>query len=461
MLLKVFIATCLAIALSGLGAVSAEAQVTQKSPTDKTRKTGMETAPVLIKNANLSCSLADAYTIGQGNVPGPDGKSVKTNLIEVNCKSGEGYLLMENMASKAITVVNCTQAASQYDADKKVSRCLLPANGAHHVWLKPIMAKYDTACDVEKARWLGQLTADQLDRYEIGCKGAPGALVDIPYGTSTKPITFINCLTVVGKGSECKFTTPEMAVQSLTKTVKVAQPSCVLSKARWLGRSNKDGEDFYEIGCSNEAGFIAITDLNLTFKQKYGCDRAGTLGPCQFTSIQAVAASDNQDYTNKLKAQGIACTVSAFFIHGVETRTNRELIEFSCPEQKWGLGAFIPQTGSTSKFESMDCYSMYARKRDCTLIARDLLDKNMDKAIKTEKSACDVRATRYISNVQGGGVITEIACTSKRGYVGELAKTRAGFTALVPCHIAKQRGIYTCEIPGNGTYVPTPGAPND
>ncbi|UDF02656.1 hypothetical protein [Asticcacaulis sp. AND118] len=450
----------LAVTALALGCSAASAAEPAKL-NDKQRAKGVADAPALIQTAGVPCDPADAYSVGESSQKSADGKTVKLQVVEVACKAGGGYLLSKNTATNTVNAFNCTQAFSQNAADPKQVKCALPANEKHFVWLTPIVKSYDAGCTVSNARWLGAVTEHKFDRYEIACEGRPGVVVDVPFAGSDTKLAFSNCLIAKGN-SACQFTTAEQAVQSLQDPVKQGQLPCTVEKARWLGRSTADNADFYEVGCAGKPGFILQTDTALKYKANFGCDRAGTLGPCQFTDAASLTAGARDAYTQKLKTAGITCTIGDFNVVGVETATKRELVEFKCPEQKFGLAAFIPTEGSTAKFEAMDCFTMISRRKECGFVTKATLDQHLDTLIKGAKKDCDIQQINYLGRGDDDAALVEIACTNKRGYVGAVMKARTGFEEVVSCNIAKSRKYpIQCEIPGNGTYVPPAGGSND
>ncbi|MDC7693588.1 hypothetical protein PQU94_04750 [Asticcacaulis sp. DXS10W] len=455
-----FRGAALAVAALALGCSAASAAEAVKL-NDKQRAKGIAEAPALLMTAGVPCEPADAYYVGESTQKGADGKTVKFQVTEVACKAGIGYILNKNTVTNAVEKFNCTQAFSQNAANNKQIKCNLPANEKHYTWLTPLVQQYDAACTVSNARWMGTVTEQKFDRYEAACEGRAGVVLDVPYADSATKLTFSNCLAVKGN-SACQYTTQEQAVQSLQAPAKQAQAACTVEKARWIGRVTSDGHDFFEIGCAGRPGFILQTTTALKYVANFGCDKAGTLGPCQYTDAASLSAEARAEYSQKLKAAGITCTVTEYNLIGTETATKRDLVEFKCPEQKLGLAAFIPNTGSTAKFEAMDCFTMISRRKECGFVPRATLDQHLNTLIKAAKKDCEIQEVTYLGRGDDDTALVEIACTNKRGYVGAVAKARTGFEEVVSCSIAKSRKYpIQCEIPGNGTYVPPAGGSND
>ncbi|MFT4091740.1 MAG: hypothetical protein QM645_13480 [Asticcacaulis sp.] len=449
--LKPLALTLLMVAGSGLTAVNAQ----QAQPNDKNRERGQKEAPALIAATGATCDVSDTFFVGESKGKNAEGKNTKTLVYEVACNGGPGYILSQSESiSEALT---CTQAHGQNAADPSRIKCVLPGNQPHHAWLNTLIQTKTPDCTVADARWLGSVPDQKFDRYEYSCTDKAGAIVDVPQAGSSYPLTLTACLLTVGTSSACTLNSAEQVALSLSAQAKQASATCQVNNARWLGRIAADNTDYYEIGCANEPGFLVATDMTGAFKSTVGCDRAGTLGPCQYTDSAALEQVAKDGFTATLKAAGQTCTVTDFNVYGTQTNTNRDLIEFKCAEQTYGLMGFIPNQGSTSQADVFDCYTAAGRNRACEYVAADVLVKNIDALTKAENKDCDVQEVRYAGIADEGAVIVEIACTNKRGYIADLLKSRKAFGAIVSCNIAKSRGYETCSIPGNGTYVSAVG----
>jgi len=451
--LKPLALTMLMLAGSGMAAHAQQ----QAQPTDKSRERGQKDVPALLAVTGATCDIADTFFIGESKNKTADGKTTKTLVYEVACNGASGLILSQAEGSPTVDLMSCTQAFAQNAADPSRIKCVLPGNQPHYAWLTTAVQTRAPDCTVADARWLGSVPDQKFDRYEYSCTDRAGAIIDIPQTGSSYPLTVTPCLLTAATSSACTMNAQEQIVQTLASQAKQASASCTLNNARWLGRIASEGTDYYEIGCANEPGFLIATDLSGTYKSMVGCDRAGTLGPCQFTDSAALEQAARTQLSDKLKAAGRPCTVGEYNVLGTQTNTNRDLIEFQCPEQAFGVMAFIPNQDSTSEADVFDCYTAAGRNRACTLTTEETLIKNIDALAKAEKKDCDVKQVRYAGIADDDAVILEIACTNKRGYIADLLKSRKAFGAIVSCNIAKSRGYETCTIPGNGTYVSTIG----
>ncbi|MDC7674562.1 hypothetical protein [Asticcacaulis machinosus] len=421
--------------------------------TDKTRAKGMADAPAILSASGAPCQIADAHHVGESNVTTADGKKSKVMVYEVACQTGPGYILAKNPDNTA-TAFNCTQAASQNALDPKATKCVLPGNAKHYAWLQSSVQTLGSPCVVNNARWIGSSDEAKLDRYELGCESGVGGVLDLARTGSTAKTSFDNCLVMEQRKVTCQFTTREQALAVIKPLAEKASASCQVNNSRLIGRVVADNEDYYEFGCANEPGFLVRAKSSGEYVAKISCANAGTLGPCQYTDAASLTASQNATYTKVLAAAGKPCTVESYNVIGTQTQTNRDFVEFKCPEQVYGLMGFIPNEGSTAKIDIFDCYAGVARKRECSLTPATVLTAHLDKLAKADKKDCDVKEVRYAGVTDSDGILVELACTNKRGYVAALSKTRTSYEDIVACNIAKNRpGYETCKIPGNGTYV--------
>ncbi|MEI9905778.1 MAG: hypothetical protein WDN06_19010 [Asticcacaulis sp.] len=269
-----------------------------------------------------------------------------------------------------------------------------------------------------------------------------------------------------GTSSACTLNTHDQVVASLKPVAAKADADCQVSDARFVGITTKDPAGyFYEFGCSNKPGFIALTDTNNVFDRQIACANAANIGGCKFTDTTAAVNDAAGQYTQTLKAAGYPCTVTAFDLKGNEPRTQRDYLEFKCVEQPFGILGMIPQPGSQSTIRINDCFYDALRTAGdnpqepfCTYVTLDDLKKQWDKLIKIAHpdKGCDVTDVRYIgeSDTVDQGVVAELACANKRGYIATISTDRQSLVAATPCNLAKAHNDdIQCTIPGNGTYI--------
>jgi len=118
----------------------------------------------------------------------------------------------------------------------------------------------------------------------------------------------------------------------------------------------------------------------------------------------------------------------------------------------------VPQQGSTAGTRVTDCFIDQVGHKGCTFVTTDQLKAQWDVLIKAAEPTknCDVADVRYIGESQGveNGVIAELACKNKRGYIVVVNGNRTKLEQQTPCRIAKEhKDEQQCTIPGNGTYA--------
>jgi hypothetical protein len=184
---------------------------------------------------------------------------------------------------------------------------------------------------------------------------------------------------------------------------------------------------------------------------------AGLAGGCTLTDMGVAANGQKGYYTQTLKAAGIDCNVTDYNLIGQQESSKRDYVEFKCPEKKWGLIGFVPQPGSTAGVRVNDCFVDQLSRKSCTYVTPDMLKAQWDALIKAAEptKGCDVAQVRYIgeSGNVPDGVIAELACKNKRGYIATVNADRSKLEIQTPCRIAKAHNDpEQCKIEGNGTY---------
>lgn len=441
--------------LSAQTALAADAAPPKIDP--KVQAQAMTDAPSLISAAHVQCDPSDAYIQGQADQQ-KDGKKVKLSIYEIACKAGPGFIAVAASPTEVTQTINCLLAESANKKQGTGAVCILPENQPSYKWLTPVVKTYLPQCDVNNARYIGSSNETKIDRYEVGCANGLGGLVDYPQMGSTASVSFLNCVVVEGSASACQFTSQDAINASLKPLAAKADAQCQVNNVRFVGAAKDSNGLFYEFGCSNKPGFIVMTDGHNAFQREVSCAEAAGLGGCKFTDTTAAVADAKSGYTSQLKAAGYTCTVQDFNILGSQPDTKRDFIEFKCPEKPWGLIGFVPQTGSKGSIDLHDCFLAQTTRHQCSLITEAQLNAQMDKLIKAAEPGknCDVSQVRYIGELESeaNGIMVEVACVNKRGYLVGLSPDRTKLEDPTPCKLAKAHGLQQeCTIPGNGTYT--------
>ncbi len=420
----------------------------------------MADAPAMIAAAKIACEPVNAYPRGPHDYEKPDKTKVKANIYEIACKTGPGFIIIAASPTEVYSPFTCTAAWRARQKEANNIGCELPENKPHYKWLAPVIQPYLPGCEISDVRIVGSSTsAPYFDRYEVGCGSKVGGIIDYPQLASDAPVGFRSCIGQEGTNTTCTLSTREQIVDSLKPLAATADSKCQVSDVRFVGVTTDGAGIYYEYGCSNQPGFIVrAKTADNSFDRLVSCSAAASLGGCKLTKAEDVAAGATGDYTSVLKKAGYTCTVADFNVIGTQESSKRDYVEFKCPEQAWGLIGFVPQAGSTAGVSVTDCFLVKTRNRTCSITTDDMLKAQLDKLIKLAepKKGCDIKEVKYLGESSGveGGLIAEIACVNKRGYIIVVEKDRNSISIATPCHIAKaHRDPQQCTIAGNGTYL--------
>ncbi len=426
----------------------------------KMQMQGMTDAPALITSAGVTCDPANAYLFaGDTTYTDDAGKQTKAKLYEIACKAGPGFLIVKTPDGVAHNPFTCMVAINAQKTKPGTPTCVLPENAPTYKWLQPIAEKYIPGCQVSDAKYVGSTKTDPLvDRYEVACGTAAGGIVDYPQFKSTAPIEYHNCLVFDGQHSACTLTTKAQMTAQMTPLAAKAEANCQVSGVRFMGVGKETQAIYYEFGCSNQVGFVVETKADGSFNREVPCSAATGLGGCTLTPATAISAGANANYTALLKTAGKTCNVSDFNVAGSQDSTHRDYVEFKCPEQPFGLIGLVPQPGTKSDVVVSDCFLDQVRHKLCTLTTAAQLQGQIDKLVKAAEPGknCDVKEVRYIGEAETpeDGVIVEIACVNKRGYIGVVSPDRTKLIGADPCRLAAaHQDSQKCTIPENGTYA--------
>ncbi len=419
----------------------------------------MADAPAIVATAKIACDPTEAKILGGTEYTKADNTKVKGQIYEIACKAGPGFMLTVVSPTEIYQPFTCTLADKIHKTKTDSVTCSLEGNKPHYKWLNPVVQPYLPGCVVSDARVIGSTSTGALiDRYEVGCGTQMGGIIDYAQLGQTAPTEFKSCLVVEGSNSACQFTTKDQILAVMKPVAAKSDPKCDVNNVRFVGITKESDGFYYEFGCSNQPGFIVLTKLDNTFVRSVPCASAAGLGGCQYTDKGAAAADAKTTYTAALKKGGLTCTVQDYNVIGTQESTKRDYIEFKCAENPWGVIGFVPQADSTSSLSVDDCFIDQTRRKQCTFVTPDQLKAQVDKLIKVAEptKGCDVSDVRYIGESSGvdKGVIVEVACKNKRGYIGVITADRTKFADTpTACRIAKaHKDEQQCQIAGNGTF---------
>jgi hypothetical protein len=149
--------------------------------------------------------------------------------------------------------------------------------------------------------------------------------------------------------------------------------TCKVKDTRWTGQSAANHIEFDEVACEDGKGYFMVVALPGTTIPVHveTCNQSAKRGlPCKL--------SDNGDigptlasFRDVLTKNKVACDASdaSTRVIGEISAKKQYVVEFSCPQMPKGLVAYIPQPGSTSPFEALDCTAAAKRGAVCALPA--------------------------------------------------------------------------------------------
>lgn len=251
------------------------------------------------------------------------------------------------------------------------------------------------ACDINDARLVISGTrpagsgGKKVDTrvYEAACNGAVGYLLEVQ-GTEA-PIA-ISCVAAeearaadVARGMEpsffCKLPENQDVYALVSSLIRAdAGAACIVDVLRSLGRSETTQSSYSEIKCKDNKGYLLRLPLpgSATKATAMSCADAAKQGvKCGLTETapDSGASSGDEPVTlatlkSALAQNGVGCNVAQLRLIGQEDHLKRYVVEYLCAGQSVGAVAFIPLTGNSQPYESMDCDKALLNRIPCSLV---------------------------------------------------------------------------------------------
>ena len=428
-------ASALAALVLGIGA-PLTAHAADSYTGDQLEK-GMKEAPAVVQKGGVQCTVTKAAYVGASN--GKDGES---QVYEVACQQGLGYIVMSSKSG--VKAYDCLATAAQPSL-----KCKLPDNANPTAGMASFLAAAKVTCTPTKARYVGSNAATAV--YEVACQEGPGYIIQAPaVGAAAAPTVALPCLETEGKGAmECTLTTKAQTQAAVAALVTKSGKACQMSADRFIGTDSKTGDGYVEVGCGTQPGFVlAITPAGAVDKT-ISCAQAGGLGGCTLTDMTAVNAQAMSDYSRRAKAAGFNCDVSKFRMIGSDSAHN-DIVELACSNRPDGAVASFPAS-PTGKVRLNDCVTaaVYGEAGACTLSSKSAVYARYNAALQAKgRGQCVVNDARYIGSLGNGDSYVETGCTDgKPGWVVDF--TPAGQAKdVLSCGQAKSAGI-GCQMAAN------------
>jgi hypothetical protein len=408
----------MAMALCGQQALAADAPKLDPKNHDQ----AMKDVPPLVQAAGMKCDVTDAYLLGTADEKA-NGKTFKSNFYEIACgQGGLGYIFKtsSNGEPQFFDCLSLKMAADKATEEKRKpgNTCdKLPENANPQTGLLPWLTQSGVNCgSVTNGAWLGASPADKIAVYEAACSNGGGYLIVSPQAGSTKTLTVEPCAKEDLLGVKCQLTSPDQISKHIVALAGPAnQPNCTPSKGRWVVTDPSNGNDFYEIGCSdNKTAFMMRTDDKGGFKEAIPCVRATRIaGGCTFMNVNTGETADAATYTKLAKQIGYdACAnVQKYQSYGAENGGPREIVELSCGPTEGGY-ALVP-TGAGQTGEFFNCVRATGRGLTCHLTPMDVTYAKISQQIAARgKTTCKVSNGRDIGKDDKGVEYVDVACSA-------------------------------------------------
>jgi hypothetical protein len=397
------------------------------APPGLDRERGGKEAPAAVAGARLACTVVDAALVGTSDAP-VNGVAVTRNVYEVACQDGLGHMVFapQQPGGPGAEAIDCLIVqANQRLAEAKgqgqsALACRLPGNAQAAQGLRSYVAQAGgDACTINNARYLGALNGASMLRYEVGCAEGAGFVLDRPVVGGGKP-TRLSCLSVIGTNSTCQFTTQAQTFASLNPAVAQARRDCTVANARPAGRNPTTQAEVFEIGCSGgKPGFFVELSGAGQYVRTIECGAIRNT-PCQFTSGESLENARKDDFTRRLRANGVDCAVGQLRYIGAEAN-GRDIFEAACTNRPEGVYALLPAQG-TANAEVYDCLLATTRGAACQLTQPSVLYPRLTSAVAGRlTNPCTVNGARSLGSTREGENFYELACADGRQFIVDYA----------------------------------------
>jgi hypothetical protein len=454
-----------AIAIAGLSPVVAHAQAygapaAQKPPEPrpsgkdkkaaaasaavdaKSKAKGMAEAPALIQQTGNTCTVADANYMGASKAKDDKGKEVTTNVYEVACSEGMGYLVLAKEGA-APDAYNCLKMATNAAKSGGKLVCALPGNADLNKPMQDLVTKAGEKCTVNKSRWIGTVSESKVDQYEVACSEGGAYIVVAPQPGSTKSLVAESCLIASRAGVACEYQPKETIVAQIKAMAAPAnRTACEVNDATYVGESTANKHVFYELGCTDgKSGYILETDAAGKYVNTIDCARASAFaGGCKLTTVAAAGeTSDTATYAKLAKDIGYDCAVTSYRSLGMESTTNREIVELACSNHPGGAVAFLP-TAKGQSGEYINCARAEARGLKCSVNTPESSYAAITAQLKANGKDCPVNGMRGMGFTAANEDFVEVTCSTGGGLVIKYAPGPDKISDVLACVQAKGVG---------------------
>jgi len=399
-----FIRLGLAAMLAVAAFVPASAFAASKDPMEammlaKAREKGMAEAPAVLQASGAKCSISDARWVGED-------KKTGMNFYEISCKEGLGYVFISKKDDPKPQTFTCLEA-NKPTADGKPNSlaCMLPENANPELGLKPFIEKVGSPCQIDKARAIGQ--GQKSSYFEVACKNGAGYILV----TSTPPdpaqdVQLNTCLAYEPGGNlNCELTDRAAQLAPVDALVAKSGKSCTVKDRRYV-LSTKNGDNYYEVSCTNGSGYMIQENGKGDLSRILDCGAADFIGGgCTMTDSRAAQTEQSALYTKLATKAGYPCNVGKYA--PLPTTGAKEVIEMQCTDRPdGGIGIFTASGGKV-----YNCVLAELEGYRCSFSKKDAVYPKLTAQLKSlGKGSCTVSDARVIGKSADEGFV-ELACS--------------------------------------------------
>lgn len=404
------------------------------------REKGQADAPGLISAANLPCEMTDARWMGADKKMGID-------IYEVTCKQGIGFVILNKIKEDGTPpqTFTCLETARPLpDGSISSLKCTLPGSNDVQAALAPLVAKGGRSCVIDKARAIGQ--SEKSAYFEVACQdGAGFIMVTSNPPDATQEVQMNTCL-IYQEGANlfCELTDRTSQLRAVDALVAKSGKPCTITDRRYV-LTSKNGENYYEVACQEEKGYMVGETASGEFVRVIDCGAADFVGGgCTLTDSRAAKTEQTALYTRLAKQSGFNCDVERYA--PLPTTGSNEVVELQCSNRPdGGIATFVGQGGRVQNcvLAELDGYR-------CAFSERSAVYPKLTADLRAfGKSECQVSDTRMFGNTATGGFI-EVACSDGLpgwviGYPSDSDKPKE----VLSCTQAASFGTGGCKLPTN------------
>jgi hypothetical protein len=365
----------------------------------KAREKGMAEAPAVASAAGLTCTVNDARWVGEDKKQG-------LTIYEVACAQGLGFVMVAKADQSKPLAYSCVETLKPADDGSRNSLfCELPGNASPVAGLTPYIAKAGRACVPEKARGIGQ--GQRNAYFEILCQGGGGfILVTSSPPNAAEPVQMNTCLAYEPGGNLfCELTDRATQLAPIDALVAKSGKPCAVKDRRYV-LTAKDGDNFYEVACSDGTGYMIQESAKGDLQRILDCGSADFVGGgCTMTDSRASKTEQSALYTKLAAKAGFPCNVSKYA--PLPTTGAKEVIELQCSDRPdGGIGVFTAAGGKV-----FNCVLAEIEGYRCSFTKKDVVYPKLTASLKAlGKGSCTVSDARIIGKTADEGFV-EVACS--------------------------------------------------